>query len=219
MIAAGQSAAFQGSAIEQSVALATGIVEAPIPWTSEREQLTVAYRRAHHDSALTSSAIAPTMIVEHYTAGSSAMATIRYFSRPRIESSRAKLLAGGAVNVSAHFVIERDGTIYRLLPATKMARHCIGLNHVAIGIENVGDEQKYPLTDVQVAANARLIRYLAGRYPITHLIGHYESPLFVASPLWLELDPGYRNAKPDPGARFMTLLRAEVADLGLRAEP
>src|SRR5580693_7225904 len=66
-------------------------------------------------------------------------ATWTYFSHTRIEAARPELQREGELNVSAHFLVDRDGTIYRLMPETWMARHCIGLNRVAIGIENVGD--------------------------------------------------------------------------------
>ena len=97
-----------------------------------------------------------------------------------------------------------------------MARHCIGLNHVAIGVENVGDGKRWPLTDAQVAADAALIRYLVARYPITRLVGHLESNQLRGQPDFVELQAGYKNDKPDPGAAFMRRVRAEVADLGLR---
>ncbi|HUJ63592.1 MAG TPA: peptidoglycan recognition family protein [Kofleriaceae bacterium] len=155
------------------------------------------------------------MIVLHYTDGGSARATRAYFDHVRIEKARHDLARAGAVNVSAHFLVDRDGTIYQLQPETRYARHCIGLNHIAIGIENVGDEAKYPLTDAQVAADAALVRELARRYPITHLLGHYEVMKFRTNPYFLELDPAYRNDKPDPGARFMARVRAAVADLHL----
>ncbi len=35
-------------------------------------------------------------------------------------------------------MVDRDGTRYRLMPETYMARHVIGLNYYSIGIENVG---------------------------------------------------------------------------------
>jgi len=54
------------------------------------------------------------------------------------------------LNVSAHFLVDRDGTIYQLMPETRMARHAIGVNHLAIGVENVGDERKWPLTEAQM---------------------------------------------------------------------
>ena len=93
--------------------------------------------------------------------------------------------------------------------------HCIGLNHIAIGIENVGDEDKVPLTDAQVTANAALIRELAARFPITHLLGHHEVMKFRDNAYYLERERGYQNAKGDPGARFMARVREQVADLKL----
>ena len=191
------------------------IVDAPMRWSAEREQLTLDYRRAHSDPNATELAIEPRVIVLHYTDGGSAAATRAYFDNPRIEAARPELARAGAVNVSSHFVVDRDGTIYRLQPETRFARHCIGLNHIAIGIENVGDEAKYPLTDAQVAADAALVRDLARRFPITHLLGHYEVMKFRSHPYYVERDPAYKNDKPDPGARFMARVRASVADLKL----
>lgn len=192
------------------------IVDAPLKWTDERERLTLEYRRAHSDPAATGLDVVPRVIVLHYTGGGSAKGTLSYFNNLRVEATRPQLAKAGAVNVSAHFVVDRDGTIYRIQPETRFARHCIGLNHIAIGIENVGDEAKYPLTDAQVTADAALIRDLAGRFPITHLLGHYEAMKFRNHAYYAELDPTYKNAKPDPGDRFMTRVRALVEDLKLQ---
>jgi N-acetylmuramoyl-L-alanine amidase len=191
------------------------IVDTPMKWSAARERLTLEYRRKHSDPNATDLVIAPRVIVLHYTSGDSAKSTRAYFDNPRIEAERAELARGGAVNVSAHFLVDRDGTIYRLQPETRYARHCIGLNHIAIGIENVGDEPTHPLTDAQVEADAALVRDLAARFPITHLLGHYEVMKFRADPLFVELDPTYKNDKPDPGARFMARVRERVADLKL----
>ncbi|MGE0868799.1 MAG: peptidoglycan recognition family protein [Kofleriaceae bacterium] len=195
--------------------MALAIIDTPIAWSAERERLTLAYRRAHSDPAAADLTIVPRAIVLHYTAGSSAVATRRYFDRPRIESARAQLARAGAVNVSAHFIVDRDGTIFRLQPETRYARHCIGLNHLAIGIENVGDNARWPLTQAQVAANVALVRELARRFPITHLLGHHEVMRFRSSPYYVELDRSYHNDKPDPGAGFMADVRAGLVDLGL----
>jgi N-acetyl-anhydromuramyl-L-alanine amidase AmpD len=159
--------------------------------------------------------IEPKVIVLHYTAGGSAKATRNYFDNVKIEAARKELARGGAVNVSAHFVVDRDGTIYRLQPETRFARHCIGLNHIAIGIENVGDEAKYPLTEKQVEANEALVRDLAARFPITHLLGHYEVMSFKKHPYFVEREAGYGNSKPDPGEAFMRRVRERVSDLKL----
>lgn len=48
------------------------------------------------------------------------------------------MAGSSALNVSTQFLVDRDGTIFRLLPDTTFARHVIGLNHLAIGIENIG---------------------------------------------------------------------------------
>lgn len=197
----------------------TEIIDRPIAFDEERLRLTIEYRRQHQDPDIDHADIEPRMIVLHYTGGSSADATWRYFDRARLESERTTLRSAGAVNVSAHFLVDRDGTIYRLMPETRMARHCIGLNHLALGIENVGDGGTYPLTEAQVTANAALVRHLAARHPITHLIGHSESRAMEKHPYFLERDDGYRNRKPDPGAAFLQAVRDRVADLGLSGPP
>jgi N-acetylmuramoyl-L-alanine amidase len=195
------------------------IIDKPIPFDDERVRLTLAYRRQHSDPGATDIAIEPRVIVLHYTAGGTAEGTFEYFSGNRMETGRSKLAAAGDVNVSAHFLVDRDGTIYRLMPETRMARHCIGLNHVAIGVENVGDENKWPLTDAQIDANARLVRHLASRFPITHLVGHSEAARLEGKIYFQERDPRYRNAKPDPGPRFMKHVRARLGDLKLKGPP
>jgi N-acetylmuramoyl-L-alanine amidase len=191
------------------------IIDAPIAWSDARERLTLSYRQAHSDPDAKGLAIAPRAIVLHYTDGGSANATMSYFDHLEIEAERAQLKRAGDVNVSAHFLVDRDGTIYQLQPPTRFARHTIGLNHLAIGIENVGDDHTWPLTDAQVAADAALIRNLVSRFPITHLLGHYEVEHFRDHPYFVERDATYRNSKPDPGASFMARVRKAVDDLKL----
>ena len=191
------------------------IVEAPMKWSDERAALTLDYRRLHSDAAAADIDIDPRVIVLHYTAAGTAKSTQSTFDAARLGTSRPELARGGAVNVSAHYLVDRDGTILRLQPETRYARHCIGLNHISIGIENVGDEAKWPLTDAQVAANVALVRDLARRFRITHLLGHHEAAAFAGHPYFVELVRGYTNTKPDPGARFMGRVREAVADLKL----
>ena len=42
------------------------------------------------------------------------------------------------LNVSSHYLVDRDGTIYQLTPETILNRHAIGVNWCSIGIENIG---------------------------------------------------------------------------------
>lgn len=196
------------------------VVDRPITYDEARIARTIAYRRAHQDPAASGVEIEPKMIVLHHTGGGSADATWRYFDRPTIEAARKTIADAGDLNVSAQFLVDRDGTILRLMPETSMARHCVGLNHVAIGVENVGDLGEHALTDAQVEADAALVRDLKARFPaITHLIGHHEYLAMEGHPYFVERDPKYRTRKADPGPAFMAKVRARVADLGLEGPP
>lgn len=195
------------------------IVDRPITYDDARTRLTVEYRRRHESADATDTTIAPRMMVLHHTGGSSLDAAWRYFDRIKIEAGRETLAKAGDLNVSAHFLVDRDGTIVRLMPETTLARHCVGLNHVAIGVENVGDGKAFPLTQAQIDANAALIRHLAARFPLTHVIGHHESLQMQGHPYFQELEAGYRTRKGDPGPAFMTAVRAQIADLGLEGPP
>lgn len=119
------------------------------------------------------------------------------------------------MNVSTHFMIDRDGTIYRLMDETLMARHVIGLNYSSIGIENVGGKNnKDDLTPAQLNANIKLIAYLKNKYStIEYLIGHHEYTDFTDHPLWMESDVRYRTIKYDPGDEFMDKLRQHFPEL------
>jgi len=163
--------------------------------------------------------INPRMVVLHWTAIPTLEASFDAFNPSRLPAARGDISSAGALNVSAHYLVDRDGTIYQLMPDTLMARHTIGLNHCAIGIENVGGTPETPLTPQQLRANSWLVRNLAARYPIRYLIGHYEYTAFEGHPLWLENDSAYRTEKTDPGRDFMKKIRRSVKDLHLEPAP
>lgn len=193
------------------------IVDRPIPFGARRRSLTLAYLNAHVDPTLRSIALEPRAIVLHWTALPTFEASHAAFV-PTELADRPELSGAGRVNVSAHFLIDRDGTVARLMPEDLVGRHTIGLNHVAIGVENVGSASEPP-TEAQVEANAALVRHLASRHPITHLLGHHEYRRMEGHPYFRELDPGYRTTKHDPGDAFMASVRDRIADLGLSAPP
>lgn len=191
------------------------IIQRPIPFGEYRKKLTLDYIRVHYDPAAQDINIVPRMIVLHWTASSSAKSALATFDPDEAPLYRWWVRRAGKVNVSAHFLVDRDGTIYQLMPIEWMARHTIGLNRVAIGIENVGGP-RWPLTDKQVQANAELVRHLVVRLPtIQYLIGHQEYLSFRGTPLWEERDPSYATGKIDPGPDFLRKLREKVADLHL----
>jgi N-acetyl-anhydromuramyl-L-alanine amidase AmpD len=192
------------------------IIDRPIQFGEERQDLTRSYIKKHYGLSVQTIEIVPRAIVIHWTATQTLRATWNGLNRVRMRAARKYLLRGGAVNVSAHFLVDRGGEIYRLMPETWMARHCIGLNYDSIGIENVGGGPRWPLTAAQRRANAELVRYLARKYKtIRYLLGHFEWKQFEAAPFFRELDPTYRNAKDDPGPAFMTALRLQVSELRL----
>jgi N-acetylmuramoyl-L-alanine amidase len=157
--------------------------------------------------------------VLHWTAIPTLEGSYEAFYPARLPQSRGDITSAGALNVSAHYLIGRDGHIYNLMPDTLMARHVIGLNHCAIGIENVGGTPETPLTREQLQANIWLVRELSRKYPIRYLIGHSEYTRFEGHPLWKERDSGYRTEKTDPGPDFMKKVRKAVRDLSFEPIP
>ncbi|WXU00160.1 MAG: 1,6-anhydro-N-acetylmuramyl-L-alanine amidase AmpD [Catillopecten margaritatus gill symbiont] len=98
------------------------------------------------------------------------------------------------VEVSAHLLIKRDGSVIQFVPFEKRAWHAgrsefngrENCNDFSIGIElEGGDEIKY--TDQQYQALNEHIKTLKSHYPITDVVGHSD------------IAPG---RKTDPGASF-----------------
>ena len=197
------------------------IQDRPISFSQERQDATLAYIEEHYGKQPEDISIEPRVIVLHWTAIEGVEASFGAFDAETLGGSRPDLVSAGQVNVSIQFLVDQDGQVYRLMPETWMARHVIGLNYSAVGVENVGGGDSVDnMTDEQIAANIRLVRYLARKYPtIEYLIGHSEYRQFEGHPLWLEQDEGYRTEKVDPGERFMNAVRNGVADLGLQGPP
>lgn len=193
------------------------IIDKPITWNEEREDLSLKYLKDRHGLEQETASIDPKIVVVHWTAIDNIEVTFDVFN-PATLGGRADLSGASNLNVSSQFLIDRDGTIFRLLPDTTFARHTIGLNYLAIGIENIGSDDM-PLTKVQLNANEELIRYLERKYAIDYVIGHHEYQNFQSTDLWKEADPDYRTVKTDPGEAFMKKLRKNLADLNLKPIP
>ncbi len=160
------------------------------------------------------------MIVVHWTAIPDFEKSFNAFKNSRLPNSRQDITKASALNVSAQFLVNQNGKIYRLLPENTMARHVIGLNHCAIGIENVGGTANMPLTKKQLKSNIKLIKFLKEKFPeINYVIGHYEYTQFEGHPLWLEIDKGYRTEKTDPGKDFIETIRKSTAFLNWEVVP
>lgn len=187
----------------------------PVVFNAERKKLSLEYMKARHGIVQDSATIVPKMIVLHWTAIPSLEASFDVMNPAVLPGARSGIAGASSLNVAAQFLVDRDGTIFRQLPETAFARHVIGLNHCAIGVENVGSG-KMPLTKKQLEANEDLIRYLKKKYDIQYVIGHHEYKTFIGHELWKETDPNYLTSKSDPGDEFMRKIRERIKDLGIR---
>jgi len=166
LLACGAPAAAQGAVRRPT------IVQKPIPFPQKRKNETAAYAKRHYgiDSYRLTN---PNVIVEHITVTSTFSAVFNTFApdKPDVELHELPGLC-------SHFVIDRDGTIYQLVPLGIMCRHTVGLNYTAFGIEHVGMSDADVMGDKrQMDASLRLTRWLRCRYSIGvgNVIGHSES--------------------------------------------
>ncbi|MEM5794947.1 MAG: peptidoglycan recognition family protein [Bacillota bacterium] len=193
------------------------IVDRPIKWTSRRSELAKEYAQIHY--GMTIDTIIPKAVVVHWTAMENGDSVYRFFYPE--ETSDPEYDGTGKLNVASHFLVDRDGTIYRLTPETALNRHAIGLNWCSIGIENVGGTgNAQNLTEEQLQANLSLIRYLQDKYPtISYVLGHYQQDYGKKAGIWIEKLPDYYAIKPDPGPLFMNKLKANLQDTDLKFFP
>lgn len=202
-----------------SCTISKEIIDKPIIFNEERNQLTLEYLSDRYGLEQETPAITPKMIVLHWTAIPTLEKSFNAFKNVTLPNWRPEINAVSGLNVSSQFLVDQDGTIYRLMPETTMARHVIGLNHCAIGVENVGGTKETPLTQAQIDANIWLVKYLANKYDIDYLIGHYEYTQFEGHELWLEKDEGYRTQKTDPGEDFLNAVKKGTKRLHFKPTP
>lgn len=148
------------------------IVKWAIPFGARRRAETASYAERHYGEA-TYRLRHPRVIVEHDTVTTTAAAAWSTFAHdvPDVE-------LGELPQVCAHFLVDRDGTIYELVSPRIICRHTVGLNDVAIGIEHVGLSDAGVMGDArQLRASLALTRWLRCRYgiPVRDVIGHSES--------------------------------------------
>src|SRR3954468_21283457 len=132
-----------------------------IPFPQQRKAEMRAYARRHYgiNSYLLTR---PRVIVEHVAVASSAAATRNTFVPDRPDPELHEL-----PGTCSHFVIDRDGTIYQLVPLSIMCRHTVGLNYTAIGIEHAGRSDQEVLSNpAQMRSSLALTRWLMARYGI-----------------------------------------------------
>ena len=189
------------------------IIQTPISFSKHRQTLTLAYIKKHYGLTPHDITIDPKIIIVHYTAIPTLKGSFNAFDPEVLPSSRSDIASKTeSVNVSVAYLVDKDGSIYQLMPEYWMGRHVIGLNYSSIGIENVG--KSGTLTEKQLQANIELIKYLKNKYPdLSYLSGHSDYRCFENTSLWLEKDKGYRTEKEDPGEAFMKALHKAIPSL------
>lgn len=195
------------------------IIQTPINFGEKRIELTKEYIKNHYGLNVQNIKIVPKIVLIHYTAVETYEKSLARFSSETLPNDRPEISKASALNVSTHFMVERDGTVHQLMPLDYMARHVIGLNYSSIGIENVGGAgYQEDLTAEQLSANIFIVNYLKKKFDsIEYVVGHHEYRCFENTPLWLEKDDGYRTEKFDPGESFMRDLHLNTK--GFKAAP
>lgn len=106
-------------------------------------------------------------IVLHITdGGANIEGTIAWFRNPKAQ-------------VSAHYVIGRDGEVVQMVRHNDKAWHARSANTKSIGIEHVANTRGLPPTGAQLCASAALVTWLCDQYGIAadreHIVGHAEA--------------------------------------------
>lgn len=122
-------------------------------------------------------------IVLHHTAGTTGLGDLAWMCNPKSE-------------LSAHYLVDRDGTIYQLVEDSRRAWHAGkselevrgDVNDFSIGIEiaNLGDG-KDPYTEEQYLALEQLVSWLCHEYKVStrRIVAHKD----IALPKGRKTDP------------------------------
>ena len=176
-----------------------------LPYASWEQKDRNYFKRNYGENRLN---LKPSMIVMHYTVIPTAEDTYAALSRKK---------------VTVHFMVNTDGTIYRLLPTDRRCSGAYGVDHVAISIEMVARTESDLLSRTrQVFSSFCLVRYLMEEHgiPLKQVVAHYEvGEGKKRVPEYTDLyDTVYPSSYPpsemrtDPGPTFMAYLRAYLQE-------
>jgi N-acetylmuramoyl-L-alanine amidase len=90
-----------------------------------------------------------------------------------LEKLRASMQRRGYSDIPYHFVILADGSVHATRPLERMGAHCRGHNADSVGVALMGNLDKVPPTEAQVAALARLLAELRRKWDVP-IFGHGE---------------------------------------------
>lgn len=83
-------------------------------------------------------------------------------------------LSNGWSGAGYHFLVRKDGTVYRLRPEGKIGAHASGSNSDSIGICFEGSYMTETMPQAQINAGKELVAYLKQKYKISKVQAHRE---------------------------------------------
>lgn len=83
-------------------------------------------------------------------------------------------LANGWVGIGYHFLVRKDGSVYRGRPEDTVGAHAGNNNYDSIGVCFEGSFDREQMNEVQRKAGAELVAYLKGKYGITKVQKHSD---------------------------------------------
>lgn len=83
-------------------------------------------------------------------------------------------LANGWVGIGYHFLVRKDGSVYRGRPEDTVGAHAGNNNYDSIGVCFEGSFDKEEMPEVQKNAGRELVAYLKGKYGITKVQKHSD---------------------------------------------
>ena len=179
-----------------------------LPYEEWEEEYREYFQRYYRDSELT---LNPRMIVLQYSGTDD-------FSRLWHTFANGGIYDGRKGHLSVHYVVDKDGSIYELMPPNRRVRGTYGVNHVAVTISLIGrNEQALLNNNIQMRTSFGLVRWLMNQYriPKEKVLAHTE--IAMGKELVPEYTDFYDTKFPDryppnsqtrgPGRAYMFRLR------------
>lgn len=83
-------------------------------------------------------------------------------------------LGNGWEGAGYHFLVRKDGKVYRMRPEEKIGAHAYMNNYNSLGICFEGNFEVEQMPDIQVQAGKELVAYLKNKYEINKVQGHRD---------------------------------------------
>ena len=103
-------------------------------------------------------------IILHHSASSTATA----------EQIHSWHLGNGWEGAGYHFLVRKDGKVYRMRPEEKIGAHAYMNNYNSLGICFEGNFEVEQMPDIQVQSGKELVAYLKNKYGINKVQGHRD---------------------------------------------